>query len=70
MFPCVSWIGASRESPKSETFAVNLESNNILVAFTSRWNIGGSTSVCRYRRPLADPRAIFNLMEKVRGFSE
>jgi len=65
--PSISGTGASLDSPKSATFAMNFESNNMLLALTSLWKIGGSASVCRYTRPLADPRAIFNLMAKLRG---
>lgn len=36
---------ASRDSPKSATLAVNLESRSMLPALISRWNIGGSASV-------------------------
>jgi hypothetical protein len=39
----------------------------MLLALTSRWNIGGSASVCRYKIPFAAPNAIFNLKPKLRG---
>ena len=45
--PEISGTGASLERPKSATFATNLESSKMLVALTSRWNMGGSASVCR-----------------------
>jgi hypothetical protein len=45
--PEISGTGASLERPKSATFATNLASSRMLVALTSRWNIGGSASVCR-----------------------
>lgn len=47
ILPSVSGSGASRESPKSATLAVNLWSNKMLLALISRWNIGGSASVWR-----------------------
>lgn len=65
--PSVSGIGASRDNPKSATFAVNLESTRILLAFISRWKIGGSASVCRYSMPLAAPNAMRNLIGNLKG---
>lgn len=65
--PSISGTGASLESPKSATFAVNLESNNMLLALISRWNIGGLASVCKYKIPLAEPKAIRSLIAKSRG---
>lgn len=67
--PSISGTGASLERPKSATFATNLESRRILLALTSRWNIGGFASVCRYRSPFAAPSAIWTLWPKLRGLS-
>ena len=67
--PSISGTGASLERPKSATFATNLESRRILLALTSRWNIGGFASVCRYRIPFAAPSAIWTLWPKLRGLS-
>lgn len=65
--PSVSGNGARRERPKSATFATNFESSRILLALMSRWYIGGSASVCKYRIPRDDPSAIRSLMGKSRG---
>jgi hypothetical protein len=65
--PSVSGSGARRERPKSATFATNFESSRILLALMSRWYIGGSASVCKYRIPRDDPSAIRSLMGKSRG---
>ena len=70
MTPSTSTTGARHESPKLATFAMNLPSNNMLLALISQWNIGGSASVCRYRMPLANPRAILNLIAKLGGSLE
>jgi len=64
--PSSSKSGTSRESPKSATLAVNLESRRMLLALISLWNIGGLASVWRYSMPLAAPIAILNLVLKFR----
>lgn len=39
----------------------------MLLALISRWNIGGLASVCKYKIPLAEPRAIRILIAKSKG---
>ncbi|KAG0525089.1 hypothetical protein BDA96_06G025600 [Sorghum bicolor] len=57
VFVCVWLVPSSLAKPKSEIFAVNLSSRRMFWGLMSQWMICVLHSSCKYRSPLATPRA-------------